>query len=280
VIADGLGLCFTDDLLEELRAAEPELPDELSDRAQDVWEPLLAIADVAGGDRPARGRKAAVKLSGPREPDEATLGVRLLADIRDVFGGEGQLTTQELRQRLREVEEAPWGGWNDGEGIMPRELANKLRPYGVRSHDLRTDEGTRKGYRRGDFEDAWSRYLPVSPGSKRDKRDIGSTEPETAPSQARQDPHPSRIEDGDKPLWNADVADVADIEGDRRPRTFEDVLLDSDGAEQLRAGVNGEWGDPSQPLPDNATVWDYRKPGCTSHRGAPQPGCRYCKEAS
>jgi hypothetical protein len=93
------------------------------------WEPLLAIADAAGGEWSTRAREAAVRLSS-REPDEATLGVRLLADIRSVFDGEEQLPTEELRRRLREMDESPWGGWNDGEGIRARELANKLRPYG------------------------------------------------------------------------------------------------------------------------------------------------------
>lgn len=38
--------------LDELRAARPQLPDKLDDRAQDIWEPLLAIADLAEGDQP------------------------------------------------------------------------------------------------------------------------------------------------------------------------------------------------------------------------------------
>jgi len=32
---------------DELSASTPSLPDELDDRAQDVWEPLLAVADLA-----------------------------------------------------------------------------------------------------------------------------------------------------------------------------------------------------------------------------------------
>jgi Protein of unknown function (DUF3631) len=217
-IADGLASSI-EPHLDSLELAEPELPDELSDRAQDVWEPLLAIADVAGGDWPTRARKAAVKLSDPREPDEATLGVRLLADTRDVFGDEDQLATQELRRRLRDLEEAPWGGWNNSEGIRARELANKLRPYGIRSHDLRTDEGTRKGYRRADFADAWSRYLPASQDPKRDKGDIGFLEPKTVPHTSATETLPSRIEQGDKPHGNADVADVAvRTQGNRREK--------------------------------------------------------------
>jgi len=211
-LAESLALVM-EELLVELGEAEPHLPEELSDRAQDVWEPLLAIADAAGGDWPQRAQEAAVHLSGPREPDEATLGVRLLADCREAFDSEEQLTTSELRRRLREMEEAPWGGWNDGEGIRARELANKLRPYEVKSHDLRTDEGTRKGYRKRDFADAWERHIPLDRDYKRDIRDIGLNKPDSAPFQARHDPPMSRIENPEKPLEQADVADVADRNG-------------------------------------------------------------------
>ena len=55
-------------------------------RAEDVWEPLIAVADLAGGDWPARARKAAAALTAEDDTD-TTLGARLLADLRDVFGG-------------------------------------------------------------------------------------------------------------------------------------------------------------------------------------------------
>jgi hypothetical protein len=29
------------------------------------------------------------------------------------------------REEVRELEEAPWGGWNTGAGIKPRELATR-----------------------------------------------------------------------------------------------------------------------------------------------------------
>ena len=34
------------DAVEALTGIEPALPDELSDRAQDAWEPLIAIAEL------------------------------------------------------------------------------------------------------------------------------------------------------------------------------------------------------------------------------------------
>jgi hypothetical protein len=70
-----------------LARLEPDLPVE--DSAADNWEPLVAVADLAGGDWPSRARKAAVLLCAEdADADlEASLGLRLLADIRDVFAG-------------------------------------------------------------------------------------------------------------------------------------------------------------------------------------------------
>jgi hypothetical protein len=48
---------------EALALARPELPEELDDRAQDAWEPLLAIADAAGGSWPETSRAAALELA-------------------------------------------------------------------------------------------------------------------------------------------------------------------------------------------------------------------------
>jgi Protein of unknown function (DUF3631) len=49
---------------DRLSDARPQLPAELRDRTADVWEPLFAVADLAGGDWPNRARAAASELSG------------------------------------------------------------------------------------------------------------------------------------------------------------------------------------------------------------------------
>ena len=43
-------------------AARPKMPVGVEDRAADIWEPLLAIADLAGGAWPDLARKAAAVL--------------------------------------------------------------------------------------------------------------------------------------------------------------------------------------------------------------------------
>ena len=63
----------------------PRALDVDNDRAKDVWEPLLAIAETAGGEWPDRARKAAKELSGETEEEEDEFKVRLLGDIRGLF---------------------------------------------------------------------------------------------------------------------------------------------------------------------------------------------------
>ena len=62
---------WSEDHLEELREANPGMPESLNDRAQDNWFPLLAIADLCGGGEwPKRAREAALILSGEDRQDE------------------------------------------------------------------------------------------------------------------------------------------------------------------------------------------------------------------
>ena len=71
--------------IEALRDAEPALPSALGDRAADVWEPLIAIADLAGGDWPTRARRAATGLSGEVSVGDDTVLTRLLEDVGQVL---------------------------------------------------------------------------------------------------------------------------------------------------------------------------------------------------
>ena len=47
----------------DLKSSDPPIPATLHDRAADNWEPLLAMADIAGGDWPSLARKAAQRLT-------------------------------------------------------------------------------------------------------------------------------------------------------------------------------------------------------------------------
>ena len=140
------------------------VPDELNDRAADGWEPLLAIADAAGGQWPVRARLAAVALSTEVDVDLST-GIRLLADIRAIFDEHqvDHLPTTDLLTDLHDIEEAPWGEWY-GKPLTSRGLAKLLAPYRVRPMQRRPGHGSAplRGYFRSEFTDSWSRYLPAA----------------------------------------------------------------------------------------------------------------------
>jgi hypothetical protein len=75
----------------------------------------------------------------------------------------------------------------------PRRLAQLLKPFGIRSRDVRTN-GSKKGYKLEDFQDAWERFLPPSRPSA------------TSATSATTGSHKQR-----------DVADVADVADTREP---------------------------------------------------------------
>ncbi len=161
----------------ELVDAEPQIPEELSDRAADGWEPLLAIADAAGGTWPHEAREASVALSGSKSGGEdSSNGVRLLGDIRGIFEerlderdeerDEQRLPTDILLRELVRIEESPWGAWwgHDVEkghlGVASSKLARMLRVHGISPRKYRDGSETFRGYFRKDFTDAFNRYLP------------------------------------------------------------------------------------------------------------------------
>ena len=94
------------DNLDKLTDPEPAIPDALNDRAADNWRPLLAIADLAGGDWPRRARDAACLLSG--EHDDSAVNVGLLADIRTAFGDRDEMKSADLVAALVADPERPW----------------------------------------------------------------------------------------------------------------------------------------------------------------------------
>jgi hypothetical protein len=146
--------------IEILRSARPALPTELSDRAQDVWEPLLAIADLAGGDWPVRARRAAVALMGTVEDADPT--VELLTDLVEILASTTDtiIPTKDILEQLVARDDRPWPTWRHGKPITARGLARLLGPLGIHpDRHLRTV----RGYRADAFTDAIARYLPIEP---------------------------------------------------------------------------------------------------------------------
>jgi hypothetical protein len=172
--------------IEALKGARPAIPRSLSDRQADVCEPLLGIADLAGGEWPEAARTALVKLCGDAQRADDSIGVKLLADIHSVFyprenGGNPlpvieRIASEELSKALAEMEGRPWAEWGKtGKPITKNRLARFLSErysIGPPKTMRLPDERRLNGYDREWFEESWESYLPhdfpVSPDSKRD----------------------------------------------------------------------------------------------------------------
>jgi Protein of unknown function (DUF3631) len=161
---------------EQIRKALPNtvMPDGIQDRTADVWEPLLAVADAAGGDWPNLARVAAVTLVTLQRETPPTLGVRLLADLRQVFGEAEARSTKYLLEALHKLPESPWAEIK-GKPLDDRGLAVRLRPYEVKPKPVRIGDITLRGYARADLLEPWKRYLPATAGEQPDPA-VGSPE--------------------------------------------------------------------------------------------------------
>ncbi len=159
-----------------LTAARPQIPEALNDRAADIWEPLLALADLAGGPWPELARKAAVHLSAGTQ-DTSPIGALLLdiffqfeylkasADKKaDTQGGPGNSTSQPERIFTRDLvaglnyrRDRPWAEMFKGKELTELWLASQLRPFGIKPRTLWIDGAQAKGYFRDDFVDVFRR---------------------------------------------------------------------------------------------------------------------------
>jgi putative DNA primase/helicase len=154
---------FVQDHAEAIRSARPEIPESLNDRAGDIWEPLLALADLAGGDWPQKAREAAVALNTGAQ-ESSPIGT-LLLDIFTVF----VFSTQERMFSRSLVEglnvrgrDRAWMEELKGKAATELWLSRQLKPYGIRPKTMRIGDGRAKGYIFEEFEDVFRRYIPMS----------------------------------------------------------------------------------------------------------------------
>jgi hypothetical protein len=115
---------------EAAKGMRPEMPAGVEDRAADCWEPLLVVADLAGGEWPRLAREAAVAfVAASRNQTPPSLYLRLLGDVRTVFWknlaavAQSQpkgLPTKTILEDLYALDDAPWSTLNKGESYTSR----------------------------------------------------------------------------------------------------------------------------------------------------------------
>lgn len=195
---------WADDRRHAVGMAHPQPAAGLGDRAQDCWEPLLAIADEVGGEWPRRARSAALALHGVEE-DTPSIGVELLRNIEEAFKerGASRLASRTLLDMLTGDDEAPWATWNRGKPLAARQLAARLSEFGIASKTTRLPDGKQlKGYALADFADAFARYL----SSEGVKLSVPPLQPHSSAVCGASAPVPQgnavRIEKAPEPLWD------------------------------------------------------------------------------
>jgi len=217
----------------------------ISERLE-AWEPLLGVAELAGGPWPKRARDAVLALASGAEAAGEDHGQLLLEALQQIFDGREVLFTKDICSKLNEDDELPFGAYRKGDGIDGRAFARKLKPYEIRPETIEYGGENAKGYRREWFLEPWARYVraedPADDASGASARQVvsenGATEPE---------------------------ADLTD-----------DLFLsvrDPSGHEPAFQSHNG--GDPDG-LTDVTDEVGAAAGGCSSHPDKPRAGCRYC----
>jgi len=148
---------FVQDHRDAIASAKPAIPAALNDRAADIWEPLLAIADCAGGDWPALALSSDTRENNP-------VG-SLLLDIFVLFAMSGQdgIPTRTMIDSLNtQFTDRPWMDSRKGQRSTEMWLSEQLRPFGINPRTFRQQNSILRGYHREDFHEAFRRYIPAT----------------------------------------------------------------------------------------------------------------------
>lgn len=129
--------------LEALNEAEPKPIAQMGDRAWDICEPLVAIAEKLGCGKAAREALTRMMQGEPPKLSPAGMVLQAAKEVFDETGAD-RITNAMLAE---------------ASGYPAAKAARMIAPYGIKSITIRYAGGVTRGYYRADFEDAWTRYL-------------------------------------------------------------------------------------------------------------------------
>lgn len=154
-------LRWVQDNAEAIKAVPPMDIDECAtDRQEDVWEPLVAIARVAGGEWENQIRLAAQHLTHSGSDGATdTVSHQLLAALKLFFDEHGdRADTKTIVAALKEA--GDFDDVNHGKGLTPQYVARLLKPYGIEPRVQRTGRKNQaRGYSRDQCEQTFATYL-------------------------------------------------------------------------------------------------------------------------
>ncbi|HWX18341.1 MAG TPA: DUF3631 domain-containing protein [Candidatus Binatia bacterium] len=163
------------DNLEALKACKPAIPPGVFNRLADNWRPLFAVAQLAGGEWPARALDAFNKLTA-EPPPARDPGLTLLSDIRQIFAQTGaqRLFSSALVELLNAIPDRPWSTSSTIQhpSSLPKpltvvNLGRRLSTLGIASRNLRIGDEQAKGYDLADLNPAFApSSINNTPGEK------------------------------------------------------------------------------------------------------------------
>jgi putative DNA primase/helicase len=154
------------DNFDTLKEAQPVLPRGLTDRGEDCWEPLFAIAELAGPEWTAKSHAAALEFNGSHDVADDDLGVQLLAAIKDLIettrgtASVDGVFSEAIVKHLHQDTTGPWLAYGKMQKeITARQVGDLLRPYGIKPKQIRQGATSKKGYEFASFKGAFDAYL-------------------------------------------------------------------------------------------------------------------------
>lgn len=158
-------LRWANDNVGQFSDIEPTMPANLTDRAEEIWEPLFQIAIAAGGDWPDRAKQAVDLLQG-KDITSDDVRLQLLSDLRDIFSTRDRVASDDLPGLLHPIEDRPWSEYGRSQKpITKGQIQSILRSFSVKAKRYRDDDDRHYGYEKKQFLETFSRYLGIQNGT-------------------------------------------------------------------------------------------------------------------
>jgi hypothetical protein len=148
------------------------MPECLSDRQEDIWEPLQAIADTISGEVSELARAAARSLCAT-DNDEQGRDATQLAAIKKVVGEEDRIKSRGLIDGLWEADALPASLMEDETPNYKKIghwLSKLIQSYGGKPpRQLDFNGENDRGYEAAELKEIFERYCPDidTPGKER-----------------------------------------------------------------------------------------------------------------
>jgi putative DNA primase/helicase len=160
---------FAQDYRDNFSEIKPELPESFPDRQADNWEPLVAIAMLAGDEWEKKAKEAALALTESKSQTVSmSVGVELVRDSYEIMklGKIEKITDKELVDMLGVAPGSDWSTYNHGVPITRKQVIKFLHDFGIIKNPVRDPvrgDKVFRGYKIEQFEDAVFRYCNTVP---------------------------------------------------------------------------------------------------------------------